>query len=328
MSADAARMSACATTATVVYFCSALLAHAQLTSQEQRGRLIYERGSRSITASLGAGEESIPGSVLPCANCHGHDGRGKPEGGIVPSDITWDALTKPYAVKHPPYTERLLKRAVTMGIDPAGNTLDVAMPRFQLSNDDMSDLAAYIKRLGQSVDPGLTATGVRWGVILPAGDHARRIVTATLTRYVQEVNDAGGIYGRRIEVRFTEFVGAKELREFIQREQIFAFTGSFLTGAEAVLRDTGTPGVAAFGTPTGASNPYVFYLDKGAGEALTDRDVWTRATASAEIVTEALKRAGRSLSRESLIHEMEGFHQVMTTLGAPISFGPDRRIGR
>jgi hypothetical protein len=156
----------------------------------------------------------------------------------------------------------------------------------------------------------LTATTVRLGVILPAADRSRRIVRETLTRYVEEVNGAGGIYGRRVELRFTEFVGVKELRDFIEREQIFAFTGSSLTGAEAVLRDTGTPAVAAFGG--GAGNPYVFYLDKGAGEAITDRDVWTRATATAEIVTEALRRAGRSLTREGLIHEMEG----------------DRRIGR
>jgi cytochrome c553 len=324
MSADAARISACAT----IFMCSAVLAHGQLTMQEQRGRQIYERG-RGLLASLGAGEASIPGTVLPCVNCHGHDGRGKAEGGIVPSDITWDALTKPYGVRHPPYTERLLKRAVTMGIDSAGNLLNAAMPRFQLSNDDMSDLTAYVKRLGQSVDPGLTATSIRWGVILPAVDRSRRIVRETLTRYVEEVNGAGGVYGRRIELRFTEFAGAKELHEFIEREQIFAFTGSFLTTEIGeVLRETVTPGVAAFGVWPGASNPYVFYLDKGEGEAVADQAVWMRATASAEIVLEALKRAGRGVSRESLIHEIEGFHQVMTTLGAPISFGPDRRMGR
>jgi len=317
----------------MVVLCSAVLAQGPLTPEELRGRQIYERGlslsGRPIMGSLGAGEVSVPATILPCANCHGHDGRGKPEGGIVPSDITWDALTKPYVVKHPPYTERLLKRAVTMGIDPAGNSLEAAMPRFQLSNDDMADLMAYVKRLGQSVDPGLTATSVRWGVILPAADRSRRIVTETLTRYVDELNGAGGVYGRRIELHFTEFAGAKELREFIEREQIFAFTGSFLTAdIGEVLREMRTPAVAAFGAWPKASNPYVFYLDKGAGEEVADRDVWTRATASAEIVTEALKRAGRSVSRESLIHEMEGFYQVMTTLGGPITFGPDRRVGR
>src|SRR5712671_1740968 len=51
---------------------------------------------RPLTASMGADNSAIPGSILPCANCHGHEGRGKAESGTVPSDLTWDALTKPY----------------------------------------------------------------------------------------------------------------------------------------------------------------------------------------------------------------------------------------
>ena len=54
---------------------------------------------------------------MACANCHGMTGQGKPEGGIDPSNITWEALTKPYGVthpsgrKHPPYTARALELA-------------------------------------------------------------------------------------------------------------------------------------------------------------------------------------------------------------------------
>src|SRR5437016_3452699 len=100
-----------------------------------RGRQIFESGTSpsgsAIEASI-AGDGRLPGSVLPCANCHGRDGRGKPESGVVPSNLTWDALTKPYGLTHadgrthPPYTERLLTRAITMGIDPAGNSLITA----------------------------------------------------------------------------------------------------------------------------------------------------------------------------------------------------------
>ena len=63
----------------------------------------------------------VPASAVPCAGCHGRDGKGKPEGGVTPSDLTWTALTRPYGVthpggrKHPPYDARLLKRAVSMG---------------------------------------------------------------------------------------------------------------------------------------------------------------------------------------------------------------------
>jgi len=37
--------------------------------------------------------------------------------------------------------------AVVRGVDPAGNDLVVAMPRYHMSIEDMNDLIAYIKRL-------------------------------------------------------------------------------------------------------------------------------------------------------------------------------------
>src|SRR5215510_1835611 len=119
-----------------------------LTPQERRGQQIYLQGTspagRTLTAVLNKEGAEVPASVLPCANCHGHDGRGKPEGGIVPSNITWEALTTPYGVTHfsgrahPPYTEQLLQRAVTMGVDPADNPLHPAMPRYRLSHQDLA----------------------------------------------------------------------------------------------------------------------------------------------------------------------------------------------
>src|SRR5262245_15811097 len=93
-----------------------------LTPQEIRGKQIYTLGTsssgREITAVLGKEGTEISASVLSCANCHGRDGRGKPEGGLTPSDITWDSLTRPYSSslparrKHPPYSEQSLKRAI------------------------------------------------------------------------------------------------------------------------------------------------------------------------------------------------------------------------
>ena len=175
---------------------NSLPAQTHLTPQENRGREIFERGASPsgspITAAAGGGPIS---ASIPCSNCHGHNGEGKPEGGIFPSNVTWDALTKPYGLTHPdgrthpPYTERLLKRAITAGTDPAGNTLNKAMPRFQLSLADSSDLIAYMMKLGQAADPGLTATSVRLGVILPPSLETGQIIRHTLTKHFKQVND-------------------------------------------------------------------------------------------------------------------------------------------
>jgi hypothetical protein len=42
---------------------------------------------------------------------------------------------------------------------------------------------------------------------------------------------------------------------------------------------------------------------------------------------EALRRTGRNLTRATLVEALEGFHRVETSLHAPVSFGPDRRVG-
>src|SRR3954453_21342240 len=78
----------------------------------ERGRRIYQEGTSpsggAIVAGMGDGgvERAAPGgevpaSAVPCAGCHGRDGKGKPEGGVIPSDLTWTALPRPYGVTHP-----------------------------------------------------------------------------------------------------------------------------------------------------------------------------------------------------------------------------------
>jgi len=51
------------------------------------------------------------------------------------------------------------------------------------------------------------------------------------------------------------------------------------------------------------------------------------ALAAAKIFTEALKRAGRDLSREKLITALEGLYEYETGVTPNITFGPNRRVG-
>jgi hypothetical protein len=128
----------------------------RLSPQEQRGKEIYfgeESSKTPIKAIYGSPPVDLPATLAGCVSCHGRDGRGKPESEVPPKDITWDVLMRASSPDsqgkvRPAYTERLLVRAVCMGIDPGGNELQVTMPRFQLSREDMSALSAYLKRLG------------------------------------------------------------------------------------------------------------------------------------------------------------------------------------
>lgn len=260
----------------------------ELSAQEQRGRQIYLTGTSpsgaDLTAVLGDQGAEVPATVLPCVTCHGRDGRGKPEGGIVPSNLTWEALTKPYGAtspggrQRPPYTEQRLKRAITMGLDAGDTPLDIAMPRYRLSGQDLDDLVAYLKRLGHETDPGLTERSLRVGVILaPPALLAEKnsAVRAVLTAYFDDVNRRGGLYNRRIDLLFLDAPEALEKRSaaaraFIEEEQLFAIVAPFIAGIDeamaALAADLAIPFIGAFSVDPQVGFPLnrqVFYLYAG-----------------------------------------------------------------
>ncbi len=222
------------------------------------GRRIYVsgEGTHPITASL-AGSE-LPATILPCANCHGADGRGKAEGGAVPSNVTWLELTKPYRAatpngrRRPAYSEQTFRRALAEGVDAAGNPLHAAMPRYAMSPEDVSALVAYLKVLGREDVPGVTETTVRVGTIVPPSDAGAQMA-AVLSAYFQ---DAGEVHGRRIAL---ETVTVDEL----QNDPPFALAGGLTdAAAEEAVERAGIPLVLPVSVRRDASaeNRQRFYL--------------------------------------------------------------------
>jgi len=49
--------------------------------------------------------------------------------------------------EHQPYTPATLKRAVTQGVEPNGETLDWCMPRWGLTDSDFRGLVAFLVSL-------------------------------------------------------------------------------------------------------------------------------------------------------------------------------------
>ncbi len=186
---------------------------ADLTEAEERGKYIYEEGrSRSrrlITADLGSGQAPTPAHILPCINCHGADGRGAQDYvGIAPLNVNWYALaatgTHHHAQRsHAPFDENSLARAIVLGEDPDGNDMDKSMPRYNLSKEDSADLIAYLKVMDSQSDPGITGSVVRIGTVLPTdGQHAQlgAAIRATIEAVFDEVNAAGGIHNRQLNL--------------------------------------------------------------------------------------------------------------------------------
>ncbi|HWX42814.1 MAG TPA: ABC transporter substrate-binding protein [Blastocatellia bacterium] len=219
------------------------------TPQEQRGREIYLRGKspsgKGITAVMGNGGAEIPAATIACVNCHGRDGLGKTEGGVSPSNLTWDSLTKPYTVttpsgrRHAAYDEPLLKRAITMGIDPGGNQLQVAMPRYRMTLEDMADLIAYLKKLGKSNDPGLTPTAIQVGTVVPGEgplSEMGKALSSVVEAYFEELNTQGGIFGRKIEVHVLSGASG-DVKRSIDAGNLFALVSPFTAGGDKAFAD-------------------------------------------------------------------------------------------
>lgn len=259
-----------------------------LTAQEARGKRIYLKGTgstnREILAYIGDPAIEVPGSTMACVNCHGRDGKGKAEGGVVPSNVTWQALTKPYEIgsasgrKHPPYTERTLELAITRGRDPAGNKLLNIMPRYEMSPEDLSDLLAYMKRLGDERERGVSETEITIGVIVPGAGPLAAVgeaIKSTSTAFFEEINAQGGIYNRKIKLKFIETASTpadtvRNVNRFIQEQQVFAFANSFIAGADnellELMKQSEVPLVGPITLQpqlNTSANSYVFYLVSG-----------------------------------------------------------------
>lgn len=205
-----------------------------LTASEQRGRAIYfgEDGSALETAmaEIQGMSVELPAGSFPCSSCHGERGQGQAERGVAPSDLSQDALTKPYTVEmatgrvRPPYTRELFERAITKGVDSGGTPLQEAMPRFSLSSSQVDDLWAYLARLKEENDPGLSDDTIRIGLAIPytggsvsAAQSTFGVVDALFT----ELNARGGIHGRSVEI-----VPFDETSDEPLPEDVFAILGA------------------------------------------------------------------------------------------------------
>jgi len=254
--------------------CSHMTAAAASDDSIARGRRLFETGigasGRPVDAVFADSSTPIAGSLLSCAGCHGEDGRGRSVRGIDPPDITWQNLTKPYALQartgrsRLPYTEALVLRAVVTGRDSSDQPLGPAMPRFRLTPRDGADLLAYMRELGATVDPGVTAQAITLGVVLrPEGPDDG--VRHALETYRDDVNRAGGVFGRRIAFAFIDGVAVPDASQVPFDQTILAaVVGDNPDAAHevAALADRAVP-LIAIHADGAVPQPQVFYLSAG-----------------------------------------------------------------
>ena len=277
----------------VLAFSSTTVAASELTGPQERGKEIYFSGSSPsgdpIRAFFGEDGLELPGEVATCGSCHGHDGKGRPESGVVPSNITWQHLTRSYGhlhadgLEHPPFDEQSLRAYMRTGVYPGGRKGDPSMPLYEISDRDLEDLLAYMRLVGELLEPGLSPTAIRIATLLPAEGtlgEIGRVIRDVLEAYFRDVNEAGGIYGRRLELVVHEIPEAQAsvpeaALAWLGESQPFALVSPFTPRMDeqvhSAASEKGIPLIGPFSLYSVRSfvhNRNVFYLYSGLAEQL------------------------------------------------------------
>jgi cytochrome c oxidase subunit 2 len=129
-------------------------------SFDSNGEQIYFTGVDQDGQRIGYTGGPFPGmmmdSSLSCASCHGTDARGGLHTMHMQTmdapDIRWEALLHDEDEEHEgddhgEYDFEAFKMAVVEGKHPNGEELDDDMPRWQISDEDLADLAEYLMSL-------------------------------------------------------------------------------------------------------------------------------------------------------------------------------------
>lgn len=331
---------------------TATISRRELTLQEKRGKAFYLRGEsasgQEITALMG--DIDVPASTLTCAGCHGIRGEGRTEGGVTAGPLTWSFLTKPYGHtdeggrKHAAFSETSFVRMMTAGLDPAGNKLAVAMPTYRMSQEDMANLIAYLKRIETDTDPGVNDTSIVLGTVLPektALSGLSQSMGDVLQAYFAEINSRGGIYNRKIELRVVHGDSKStvpNMKRLIDEEQVFAIVSGLSAGAEdgvaALTQEKEVPfvGPSTLMPQRGAPvNRYIFYLLPGLKEqaralatfAAKKSDVTNSRVAIVSPGVEFNRSIGASIEEQT---KKLGFKSVITASYPPDGFSASRYV--
>lgn len=170
-----------------------LLTKPGIKASKELGRRIYEQGilpnGEFLTATI-AGDIPFIGKNAACAKCHRHSGYGSDEPGKMVPTITGEVLfddlvhqrsrefralyQEPQTsdersqvrarTTRPAYTLPSLQTALNEGTDPVGREFNSLQPRYELSEQDVAHLAAYLQTLGAS-SPGVDQSTIQFAVV-------------------------------------------------------------------------------------------------------------------------------------------------------------------
>lgn len=158
----------------------------------EAGKRIYRDGilpSGQPLQGISMDDISLVGAQVACVNCHRRSGMGASEAGQRALPVTGTALFQPgppgfwylHEVSQmnvnrfrPGYTDITLAKAIREGVTPTNRILQSGMPRFNLGDDDIKALIAYLKSLSD-ISPAVDGDTIHWAtVVTPDADPVER----------------------------------------------------------------------------------------------------------------------------------------------------------
>ena len=212
------------------------------------GRALY-RGTAALSAPVQLAGVALPGALramTACVSCHGARGEGRLEAGVQVPPLTWRALMQPTGSR-PAYRDPAQVLAAVMhGSGRGGDSLQAPMPQFALNAAEQQALLAYLEIIGTEDDPapGVFANRIVVASVLPLSGRAANMgerVRAALAAQFDALNQRGGVYGRRIELRAVDggadaASASRAARELIESGDVLALVASLLPDPDAEVR--------------------------------------------------------------------------------------------
>lgn len=184
------------------------------------GERMYRDGllpSGKVMEAFIRDDVEVDSSAFSCSSCHLRAGLGSFEGGVITPPTTGIKLYKPYrrppslgdtadqagrfiyaktVLERPAYTRESLALAMRTGIDPAGQIFNDVMPRYPLSDRDMSILISYLELLSAEASPGADSRGFRFATIISddVSPEQRQALLEPIQRFIAQKNQQIGMY--------------------------------------------------------------------------------------------------------------------------------------
>jgi hypothetical protein len=178
------------------------------------------------------GDVEVDSSSFSCSSCHLRAGLGSFEGGVVTPPTTGNKLYQHYhrppsmhdipdragryiyaktVMERPAYTRESLAYAMRFGIDPAGEIFNDVMPRYPLSDSDMSILISYLEALSRVPSPGASSGEFKFATIISddVSLEDRQALLLPLQAFITQKNQQMELYNDFVKFGYSPTIEMK-----------------------------------------------------------------------------------------------------------------------